>query len=137
MNLKQQLIKETLTAAGEKIAVIARYAGLIAGCEALGEQLRRAAPQIDMSALVTVHSDSITARVSCFSGRASDVLQAIKSAGLLPREVPPADYLESWPGSRTFRIAGLDVTVDIVSPAAEIEPELAHPEGIRYAAQAA
>lgn len=119
MNLKQKLIKEAMQEAGQKIATIDRNSGLIAECEALATQLRLAG-DVDAIAMITVHDDSVTARVSFYGHRVSDVLQAICNAGLTATETPIPDYLKHNTASRTFKIAGLDVPINISDPIAEL-----------------
>lgn len=119
MNLKQLLIKEAMKEAGQKIATIDANTGLIAECEALAAQLQETG-LIDACATITVHDTQITARVSCYGDRVSDVLQAICNAGLTASEIAAPAYLENWPNSRSFRIAGFDAPVHIVNPIADL-----------------
>lgn len=116
MNLKQQLIAETMKDAGAKIATIDANAGLIAETESLSAALCAALPagHYTGTPVITVHRDSITARVQCHGLPRHEIIAAIARAGL---RVTGESACGWEPQTTMLHIEGFDVPIHDNTPA--------------------
>ena len=109
MNLKQRTTAEILKEAGIRIAILDKHSALIAECEALTEQLNKAAGAAIFTAQICPHPNTgnLSAWVQTERKR-SEVYAAISSADLMfSGETTCAWNLERT----TVHLQGLDVTI--------------------------
>lgn len=118
MNLKDQLIHESMSECANRIKTIDQHAGQLAEAESLAEALSRVAPHLSGKASAYISGDILTTRVLIIAAKESELREALAAADLAIEATqtgtPTADSL------RVHLAGGLRTVIDIIIAVDEI-----------------
>lgn len=89
MNLKDQLIYDSMSECANRIKIIDQHAGQLAEAESLTEALRQVAPHLSGKASAYISGDILTTRVLIIAARESELREALAAADLAVESIQP------------------------------------------------
>lgn len=130
MNLKDQLIHDSMSECANRIKIIDQHAGQLAEAESLTEALRRVAPHLSGKASAYVSGDILTTRVLIIAAKESELRAAIAAADLAVESIQPGT-----PTADSMRIhlaGGIRTVIDIIIAVDEFDAEAQPPAAMPW-----
>ncbi len=132
MNLKDNLIHDSMSECANRIKIIDQHAGQLAEAESLAEALRRVAPHLRGKASAYISGDILTTRVLIIAAKESDLREALAAADLAVKAIQPGTPTAS--SLRIHLTGGIRTVIDIIIAVDEIETEAQPPAAMPLAA---